>query len=217
MEVKLNIPEWLKIPLNVLLPALWLFNGMLLLIPDKWLNMLYLLKWKNENGFTIGLSFLIVSCLLLVYLFFYLKKLISAIIRRLTRNIRTIYRISRMNDIEQDIIFKLYNSPGHTCQFDFNHPIVKGLIAYNYIHMGGEQLVEANVFTNSINMNFTLQPFVYYALDYYNSKMVKRMKKIENQIKATKNMAKKERLKLKLTNVKEIYDRIYGGKPEWIN
>ena len=73
MEVKLNIPEWLKIPLNVLLPALWLFNGMLLLIPDKWLNMLYLLKWKNENGFTIGLSFLIVSCLLLVYLFFYLK------------------------------------------------------------------------------------------------------------------------------------------------
>ena len=49
MEVKLNIPDWLKIPLNVLLPAIWLISGMLLLFPDKWLTTLYLLEWKIEN------------------------------------------------------------------------------------------------------------------------------------------------------------------------
>lgn len=42
MEVKFNIPDWLKIPLNILLPAIWLFSGMLLLFPDSWLETLYL-------------------------------------------------------------------------------------------------------------------------------------------------------------------------------
>ena len=72
MEIKLNIPEWLKIPLYILLPSVWLGSGMLLFLPDKWLDILYLLSWRNEKGFSIGLAFIVSSCLLLVYLFFYL-------------------------------------------------------------------------------------------------------------------------------------------------
>ena len=135
MEVKFNIPDWLKIPLNILLPAIWLFSGMLLLIPDSWLETLYLLEWRNENGFAIGLTFAEASCLLLVYFLFYTKKLISAVLYKFTYKRKTMRRIADMNDTERAIIFKLYNSMGYTCDLDYNQPLTQGLLARNYIYI----------------------------------------------------------------------------------
>ena len=135
MEVKFNIPDWLKIPLNILLPAIWLFSGMLLLIPDSWLETLYLLEWRNENGFAIGLTFAVASCLLLVYFLFYTKKLISAVLYKFTYKRKTMRRIADMNDTERAIIFKLYNSMGYTCDLDYNQPLTQGLLARNYIYI----------------------------------------------------------------------------------
>ena len=95
MEIKLNIPEWLKIPLYILLPSVWLGSGMLLLLPDKWLDILYLLSWRNEKGFSIGLAFIVSSCLLLVYLFFYLRKVVLTVKYNLTVKRKTIRKISK--------------------------------------------------------------------------------------------------------------------------
>ena len=135
MEVKFDIPEWLKIPLNILLPAIWIFSGMLLLFPDSWLETLYLLEWRNEKGFAIGLTFTVVSCLLLVYFLFYTKKLISAVLYKVTYKRKTMHRITGMNDTERAIIFKLYNSKGYTCDLDYNQPLTQGLLARNYIYI----------------------------------------------------------------------------------
>ena len=107
MEIKLNIPEWLKIPLYILLPSVWLGSGMLLLLPDKWLDILYLLSWRNEKGFSIGLAFIVSSCLLLVYLFFYLRKVVLTVKYNLTVKRKTIRKISNLNDTEKNIIFNL--------------------------------------------------------------------------------------------------------------
>ena len=205
MEVKLNIPDWLKIPLNVLLPSIWLISGILLLLPDKWLTTLYLLAWRNEKGFAIGLTFVISSCLLVVYLIFYIKKLISTITYNLTYKRKTMRKIFKMNDTERAIIFKLYNSPGYTCELDYNQPLIQGLLARNYIYMGGQQQVTLDVFTNCIPARFTLQPFVYQTLDYYRPELKKRVNK-------TKDVTKKEKLKLEFSTIKENYDYMYGGK-----
>lgn len=212
MEVKLNIPDWLKIPLNVLLPSIWLISGILLLLPDKWLTTLYLLAWRNEKGFAIGLTFVISSCLLVVYLIFYIKKLISTITYNLTYKRKTMRKIFKMNDTERAIIFKLYNSPGYTCELDYNQPLIQGLLARNYIYMGGQQQVTLDVFTNCIPARFTLQPFVYQTLDYYRPELKKHIAKLEKRVNKTKDVTKKEKLKLEFSTIKENYDYMYGGK-----
>ena len=217
MEVKFNIPDWLKIPLNILLPAIWIFSGMLMLFPDSWLEILYLLEWRNEKGFAIGLTFVVASCLLLVYFLFYLKKLISTIMYKLTYKRKTMRRITNMNDIERAIIFKLYNSMGHTYELDYNQPLTQGLLARNYIYMGGQQQVTLNVFNNCIPARFTLQPFVYQTLDYYRPKLQKHIEKLEKRINKTTNANKKENLKSELLTLRDNYNYMYGGRNEWKN
>ena len=212
MEVKFDIPEWLKIPLNILLPAIWIFSGMLLLFPDSWLETLYLLEWRNEKGFAIGLTFTVVSCLLLVYFLFYTKKLISAVLYKVTYKRKTMHRITGMNDTERAIIFKLYNSKGYTCDLDYNQPLIQGLLAQNYIYMGGQQQVTLDVFSNCIPVRFTLQPFVYQTLDYYRSKIEKHIEKMEKRVSRTKDVSKKEKLRSEISIIRENYDYMYGGK-----
>lgn len=212
MEVKLNIPDWLKIPLNVLLPSLWLISGILLLFPDKWLTILYLLEWRNEKGFAIGLTFVISSCLLLVYLFFYLRKAVLTITYNLTYKRKTMRKIFKMNDMERAIILKLYNSLGYTCELDYNQPLIQGLLARNYIYMGGQQQVTLDVFSNCIPARFTLQPFVYQTLDYYRPEIEKHIAKLEKRVNKTKDITKKEKLKFELSIIRENYDYMYGGQ-----
>lgn len=212
MEVKFNIPDWLKIPLNILLPAIWLFSGMLLLFPDSWLETLYLLEWRNEKGFAIGLTFTVASCLLLVYFLFYTKKLISAVLYKFTYKRKTMRRIADMNDTERAIIFKLYNSMGYTCDLDYNQPLTQGLLARNYIYMGAQQQVTLDVFSNCIPARFTLQPFVYQTLDYYKPKIAKYIEKMKKRAEKIKDVSKKEKLRSEISITRENYEHMYGGK-----
>ena len=43
MDVKIDIPEWLKIPLHILLPALWIFGCLVLFLPDTILEKINIL------------------------------------------------------------------------------------------------------------------------------------------------------------------------------
>lgn len=211
MDISFNIPDWLKIPLKILLPALWIFSGTMILLPDEWLQKLYLLEWAQKNGFAFGIIFVVVSCLLLVYLVFYAAKKVSSLYYKLTFKRRTFKNITNMSEIQQAIIYKLYNSPGFTAQLDFNQPVVQGLLGLNYIFMGGQQQVTMYRLSNSIPALFTLQPFVYQALDYYRPKVEKEIGKMERKIGKAKDASKKKLLAEKLQNAREHYDVMYNG------
>lgn len=211
MDISFNIPDWLKIPLKILLPALWIFSGTMILLPDEWLQKLYLLEWAQKNGFAFGIIFVVVSCLLLVYLVFYAAKKVSSLYYKLTFKRRTFKNITNMSEIQQAIIYKLYNSPGFTAQLDFNQPVVQGLLGLNYIFMGGQQQVTMYRLSNSIPALFTLQPFVYQALDYYRPKVEKEIGKMERKIGKAKDASKKKLLAEKLQNAREYYDVMYNG------
>ena len=64
MEQLINVINVLKIPLKVLIPTACLCCGALLLLEEEILEKLYLLQWKNENGFIIGVIFLITISLI---------------------------------------------------------------------------------------------------------------------------------------------------------
>ncbi|WP_373207513.1 superinfection exclusion B family protein [Coprococcus phoceensis] len=210
MDVKIDIPEWLKIPLHILLPALWIFGCLVLFLPDTILEKINILSWRNENGFRIGVGFLIVTCLLIIYVVYFGITLIRSVFLNITRNRRTINKISRMNDMEQAIIFHMYNKPGYTMELNYNDPITKGLLARNYIYTGNNQIISMDVFTNALPIKATLQPFVYQAIDAMKPKMKKEIKKQESKIKKETNASKKPKLNEEIINMKKMFEDIFG-------
>lgn len=211
MELNLNIPDWLKIPLKILLPATWLFSGSLLLLPVEWLQKLYLLEWAQKNGFIFGLLFAITSCLLLVYIMFYAKKGVSAKLHRLTFKRNTLRNIMASGDIEQCVIYKLYNAPSHTLKLDYNQPVMQRLLSRGYVYIGHQQAVTLDPFNNSIPALFTLQPFVYQALDYYRPKLEKKINRLIQKSKKVKSTCKKDAIIEQLQKEKEYYELVYNG------
>lgn len=210
MDVKIDIPEWLKIPLHILLPALWIFGCLVLFLPDTILEKINILSWRNENGFWIGVGFLIVTCLLIIYVVYFGITLTRSVFLNITRNRRTINKISRMNDMEQAIIFHMYNKPGYTMELDYNDPITKGLLARNYIYTGNNQIISMDVFTNALPIKATLQPFVYQAIDAMKPKMKKEIKKQESKIKKETNASKKQKLNEEIIDMKKMFEDIFG-------
>jgi len=114
-----------------------------------------------------------------------------------------------MSNMEIAIIIELYNSPGYSNTLNYNDPIVKGLLARNFIY-GGGQFVELG-FDNSLPMKFALQPLIYQALDYYKPKLEKEICKLESKIHKEKNETKKTQLAKSLKNMKENYNGIYNN------
>lgn len=158
-----TLPEWIKIPLEIFLPAAFLITTALLFLPNSWLEALRVLEFREQWGYIIGLVFLSVSCLSLVYLSFYLYY-------KLTCKQRMWKRFLSLNAYEKDIIMLLYKSPYYTALLDFNNPIIQGLQARHYIY-SGNQCGVMNSFDCSINMYFTLQPIVCQTLDHYYSEL----------------------------------------------
>ncbi len=206
-----KLVDFLKIPVKVLLPATWLFSAAVILFPDRWLDKLGVLQWKNGNQFALGLLFLITSCLILVYSFIYLKKQTSKAISRLSLNRATIKSFFKMSDIEKAIILKVYHSPNITCELDYGHPVVKGLIARQYLYGGGDQLVKMNFFSNAIPIRLTLQPYIYDALNYYKSKLAKQIQQIERKLSRKKKQSSNSKLNARLEELKGYYNMYFNG------
>lgn len=211
MEWLSKLVNVLKIPLKILLPAAWLFSGLMTLLPSEVLGKLSLLEWKNDNGFVFGLLFLITSCLIAIYVIYFAKEKISDVIFQATLNRKTIKRISKLDDTRLAIIISMYNSPGYTKVLNYCEPLVQALLSEQYIYGGGEQLVSMNMLTNQVPVKFTLQPYVYRALDYYKPKIEEEIRKLTKKVNGEKNPTKKEKLQEELSDSKDIYNAFYNG------
>lgn len=209
MEVKLNIPDWLKIPLKIVIPTAFIASGCLVMLPKDILSLLYLLEWRDNYGFYIGLLFLISASLIVVYFLYYLKVGFCILWNKFFAKRQTIKRIMEMNVAEQTVIFGLYHSDSYTAKLDYNQPIVKGLLFRGYIYTGSDQMVTTDPYTNRVPINCTLQPSVYQALTYSERKLQKRMQKLSNRIQRVKDTQKKERLQRKYDDLKDNYNNFY--------
>ena len=194
----------LKIPLKVLLPAIWLFSGFLILANESTLTSLGMLELKKENSFIFGLLFLISSCLIIVYVFWYLKEKVSNLVFNLTFRNKVFKALSKMNDAEINIIMRLYKSEGYTNYLDYGNPIVQGLLARKFIYMGNNQVVSLE-WDNSVPAKFALQPFVYQALNHEIEQMQKEIQSTTKKIAKTTNEKKKVKLQTKLTELQQCW------------
>lgn len=211
MEWIIKIFNVIKIPLKILLPATWIFSGLMTLLPSNILSKLFLLEWKNSNGFIFGLLFLITSCLIVIYIVYFVKEKISNIIFNATLNRKTIKRLLRLDDTRLAIIIKMYNSPGYMQMLNYSDPIVQALMAEQYIYGGGEQMVSINMLTNHVPVKYILHPYVYHALDYYKPKIEDEINKLAHKIEKAKNTTKKAKMQEQLTSMRDTYNIFYNG------
>ena len=124
----------LKIPLKILLPALCLFSGILIFGNEGFLQKMNLLDWSKTNGFIFGLIFLISSCLIVIYLSFFLFKWIKDLYIKMSIKRKCFKTIGNLDWAELEILANLYKKYGYTDIVDSNQPIIQGLISRNLIY-----------------------------------------------------------------------------------
>ncbi|MBR6737208.1 MAG: superinfection exclusion B family protein [Clostridia bacterium] len=200
----------LKIPLKVLLPAICIFSGFLLFASDELLEKMNLFSWSAQNGFIFGLLFLISLSFILVYFIAFIINQTKEIWFKATFDRKNIKRIIELNLSEQSVLAKLYNSPGYTATYDYNQPIIKGLVNRNYLY-GGNQTVATFAYSNKIPVNLTLQPFVWKTIDKYLPIFKKNIIHIENRLKKVKSEKRKNKLQNEKENIQYFCD-LFDGK-----
>lgn len=185
MESISKVLSIIKIPLKVLLPAVWLFSGILLFLNDKMLNKLHLYDWSQNNGFLLGLSFIITTCLIVVYTFYYVFEKVKNFINQKKENKNFLKAILSLNDKEKRILIYLYEQDGYTGNINYADPLIKGLVARSMIFMGNNAFASVG-WNGEVITKGTLQPFVWKTFKWAEESIDDEISKLEKKNKKSK-------------------------------
>lgn len=187
MEWLNKIPNWLKIPLKILLPALCIFSGFLLLINDNLAEQLYLKEFREMHGFAVGIIFLVSLSLIICYVILFILDICKRFIRRK----KIIKKFKNLDETYKSALYTMYRSQTHSLKMDLSNGLTSYLLAINAIGHGGIP-EQGTVF------DFYIQPWVVWG--------------IESEIKESNDYIKYfEKNKNKLKNKKDfnIYENVY--------
>lgn len=196
-----KIPNWIKIPLKILLPSLTIFSGFLILENDLTLTKLYLLDFRNNNGFVFGLIFLICISLIICYI---LSFLLSFIIKKFKEyNLKRLQFETYINlpDAYKAVLQKMYKIPKHSMYMRMSDAYVTYLLS---IHAIGTP----NVSVNRDCFDYFLQPWIVTCIDKTIKMTNKRKSKINKILKKEKNQDSVKSLKQELTQCEEYLNFI---------
>lgn len=209
MEWIFKLPIWLQIPLKVLLPFLTILTGFILIASDAVLVRLYLLDFRNTNGFIFGLLFLITVSLELVYLlaFIYYKFIKAIIIRR-----SLMKSIDNLSDDEKGLIIELYSHEGYSAMLDFQNPITQILIGKRYISVGSSQQVALNIFTNQMPIKVRLETHIIKFFDYVYNRMERMKKRLQRKLENCKKEKQSEKLQEKINDLNNGLKQLGGSR-----
>ena len=185
MESISKVLSIIKIPLKVLLPAVWLFSGILLFLNDKMLNKLHLYDWSQNNGFLLGLSFIITTCLIIVYAFYYVVEKVKGFINQKNENKKFLKALLSLNDKEKRILINLYKQDGYTGNINYADPLIKGLVSRSMIFMGNNAFASVG-WNGEVITKGTLQPFVWRTFKWAEESIDDEISKLEKKNKKSK-------------------------------
>lgn len=198
MEWLNKIPNWIKIPVKVLLPALTIFSGLLLFLGDNAIEALHMAKFREESGFSFGLIFIITLSLELVYaIYYFLDKYKEYSITKKLAN-----RILKGNEMEFFVLAALYNEPKKSALFPMNDGLIARLEGKRYI----------SKFTQTVDytmrLTYFMQPFVEWAFDYIFNKTSKEEQRLKKKIAKCKDDKKIEMLEEELQRCKQFNEQL---------
>ena len=162
-----NIVEFLKLPIQII-TALFVATTLLLFMPDKLAQKIFVEDFRLEYGSYIGIIFVITLSLITCYLLFYfIPKILGKIIKKID-NKKLKYGqqklINSLNKNELEIIKELIKQPDNTMELPMNRGIVQKL-EYNFIISKAGSTFAVDI-TDPI-IPYFLQPWVF---EFFDSK-----------------------------------------------
>ena len=186
-----KIPNWIKIPLKILLPSLTIFSGFLLLANDLTLTKLHLLNFRNNNGFAFGLIFLISSSLIICYTLFFLLKFTMSKFKDYNDKRFKFKTYSNLPNAYKEILQKMYKISTHSMYMRMSDACVTYLLRINAIG-------SPNVSVRRDCFDYFLQPWIVSCIDKTIRMTNKRKIKINKILKKEKNQDNIKNLKQEL-------------------
>lgn len=165
MDALKTIPELLKLPIKIIV-ALCIASGLILLLPNNLIEKLYMLSFRENYGFIIGIVFIVSLSITVCYILFYLVPKIWERLTRKSKNekLKKGQRkfLSSLNNNELEIIKLLIKEEDNTLKLPMNRGIVKKLEHYFVISPAGTNFA---IDLEEPIIPYFLQPWVFEYFD----------------------------------------------------
>ena len=178
MEWLNKIPQWIQIPLKILLPSLAIFSGFIMFASENLLKTLYLLQFREENGFAFGLIFVICASLIICYIGGFIITRIIDLYQGSVLKKKQYKLFINLADVYKQTLVAMYKSPTHSLKMEVSNSVAAYLEA---IHAIGR----SSVSSMGMIFDFYLQPWVVKSIEKMcveiEEEIVKLKKKLETE------------------------------------
>lgn len=155
--MKIDIKEILTLPNNIM-AALTLATGILLFSPNLFLGKLFMLSFREKNGFMIGIVFIVSLSILVINLIYRTTKAVQSKNAQKKFYAEAEKRLKSLNNYQKCIIYALYNEHNRTLPLPLHDGAILQLENNYMIGKATTQYMVSNL--NNARFPYLLQPWV---------------------------------------------------------
>ena len=182
-----KIPNWIKIPIKILLPALAIFSGFIVLASDGVLEYLNLLEFEQTNGFAFAIVFLVCASLILCYIASYIVEAIVKQIKAYLLKEQIYKKFNNMPDVYKNALIQIYRQPTKSLKMEMSNSVAAYLTAIRAIDRSALSDV-------GYIFDYFLQPWVVMSIERLIKENRKYITKLERAIPKMKDKDEKKKL-----------------------
>ena len=182
-----KIPNWIKIPIKILLPALSIFSGFIVLASDGVLEYLNLLEFEQTNGFAFAIVFLVCVSLILCYIASYIVEAIVKQIKAYLLKEQMYKKFNNMPDVYKNALIQIYRQPTKSLKMEMSNSVAAYLTAIRAIDRSA-------LSDMGYIFDYFLQPWVVMSIERLIKENRKYITKLERAIPKIKDKDEKKKL-----------------------
>ena len=183
-----KIPNWIKIPIKILLPALTIFSGFIVLASDGVLEYLNLLEFEQTNGFAFAIVFLVCVSLIICYIASFLVEAIVKQVKTYLLRERMFKKFINMPDVYKNALIQIYRQPTKSLKMEMSNSVAAYLTAIRAID-------RSELSDMGYIFDYFLQPWVVMSIERLIEENKKYIKKLEKAIPKIKDKDEQNELK----------------------
>ena len=182
-----KIPNWIKIPIKILLPALTIFSGFIVLASDGVLEYLNLLEFEQTNGFAFAIVFLVCVSLIICYIASFLVEAIVKQVKTYLLRERMFKKFINMPDVYKNALIQIYRQPTKSLKMEMSNSVAAYLTAVRAID-------RSELSDMGYIFDYFLQPWVVMSIERLIKENKKYITKLERAIPKMKDKDEKQKL-----------------------